>query len=200
MMRSFLGPENFRAAVSAYFREFYMRSAGIEELVDVYSRYKESGFLVGWVTQPGYPVLILEDDGVIHQAPASGVATDDSLNWTVPVDVRYSIGGVVGETQLLVGAEPIHLEIDVEWACVNFRLETLCRVWHKGRFHRGIVEAIRRRKLPRPVVLRVVDDISWAVSVGIAPLSMLEGLITQPTQMSSGRMAEGRLARFAINE
>jgi aminopeptidase N len=176
MMRNYLGKENFRAAVSAYFREFYMESGGLDELVSVYSRYKDSNLLYGWITQPGFPVIILEEDGTIHQAPANHPLEKDGRNWIVPIDVRYENEEEVVDTQVIVRNEPLQFVEGARWVCLNFTLETPCRVWHKGTFHYSIVSAIRERKIPKRVVDRIRDDLTVFVKLGAAPESMLVGL------------------------
>jgi aminopeptidase N len=175
MMRNYLGPENFRAAVSTYFREFYMESAGLDELVSVYSRYKDSNLLYGWITQPGFPVIILEDDGRICQCPANQPLEKDERNWIVPIDVRYGVGNDRAvDVKLVIGIEGMQFGEVADWVCLNFSLETPCRVWHKGRLHRGILNAIQQGKIPKSVSNRIRNDLVSLVDLKAISKSMLD--------------------------
>jgi aminopeptidase N len=198
MMRNYLGLDTFQAAVSAYFKEFYMGSGGTDDLVNVYSRFKDCRFLYGWLKQPGYPVLILEE-GRICQAPASGDAVNDCLNWIVPVDVRYEVGGSVVDEQLLIGSEPVELAKEADWVCLNWDLETPCRVWHKGRFHEALVAAVGKGKLEKAVVERLKSDLAWLVGMGVAPERMLADFGGKSPPRDGARVIpDSRLGRFAV--
>jgi aminopeptidase N len=176
MMRNYLGPENFRAAVSDYFREFFMGNAGLDELVSVYSRYKDCNLLYGWITQPGYPIIILEEDGRICQRPANHPLEKDERDWIVPIDVRYGVGDDVVDVKLVVGIEGVQFGEGADWVCLNFTLETPCRVWHKGRFHQGLLNAIRQGKIPKLACERIKNDLGSLAGMKVIPKRMLEEL------------------------
>jgi aminopeptidase N len=200
MVRNYLGAPNFDAALAAYFGEFYLQSSGVSDLIGVYSRFRDCAFMEAWVRQPGYPVVILEEDGTLHQAPASTSAESDGLNWVIPLDIGYGVGRDVRTAQLALGSEPVRVEEGAEWVCLNVTRESLCRVWHKGRFHEGLAAAAGECKLEKATVERVRNDLTWLVSIGVAPQQMLSDFGGKPAKSPAGSPPPGRLGRFAVSD
>jgi aminopeptidase N len=200
MIWNYLGPRDFRAAVSALFREFYLGNVGIDDLVSVYSRYKDCSLLYGWITQPGHPVVILEEDGRIWQAPASLDDQADRLNWIVPLDVSFEKEEEVTSQAIVVGSEPFEFARGMEWVLLNSSAETPCRVWHKGVFHEKLVAAVRQGKVDQRATKRIVEDLEWLVSVGVAPARQLaEFPNAKIPRLATEQVVGGRLKTFAVS-
>lgn len=197
MARAWLGADGFRAALSRLFQECFLGNADLFDVVRIYSAERNCEFMLGWLLQPGFPIIVLEDDGVLHQAPWSSSGEADSLRWIVPLGVQFGSADEVQNTQILVGPEPTPIAIDADWICLNWQAEAVCRVWHKGRWHDALVSAAREGRIGDTALERVRDDLAAVVQWGLAPnrhLAQLggrrrEGKMVRPT---------GKLAQFGI--
>ena len=70
MLRSFVGEDAFRRGIGKYFKKFaYQNTEGDDlwEMLSEASGKDVAGFMHTWLTQPGYPLLRVEDDGLSQE-------------------------------------------------------------------------------------------------------------------------------------
>jgi puromycin-sensitive aminopeptidase len=171
MIRKYVGPENFRSALRNFYRKYAFKSVGFDELLPEFEGCEAFG---GWLRQCGCPMLIVEEDGLIYQAPISGSAENDGLKWRIPVDVVYESGGKVVSEARVIGEEPVPVGDGVDWICLNASGVGLFHVWSKGVSGSGLAQAIRLLKLQKIAVERVQHDVVEVVGLCLATESLLD--------------------------
>jgi hypothetical protein len=146
-------------------------SVGLAELL---SEFGGCGGFGNWLSLPGCPMLIVEVDGMIHQAPISESPVYDDFRWTIPADVLYEAGGKRVAEVRVIGEEPVRVGENVDWICLNAKGVGLFRVWYKGAYGVKLAEAIARAKLDRIAVERIKNDVVEIVGLGLAPESLID--------------------------
>jgi len=200
MVRSYMGDERWRAGLRDFYTAFHMKTATGDDLIGALAAHGECGFIAGWVLQPGYPILVLEDDGMIHQAPCSPRAAAGACTWTFPVDVLCGVGEETFAKQILVAESgPVAVGVEADWVALNHNLLAYCRVWHKGRYHRGIARAMECGRLSAVYERSVRSDIGWVVGNGIAPHRCAADLGVRDWRRYERAMPDGaKIRRFAV--
>ncbi|HWG72769.1 MAG TPA: M1 family metallopeptidase, partial [Acidimicrobiales bacterium] len=139
MLEQYLGPEAFRKGIAAYLQEHQYSNTETTDLwdaIETSSGEPVRSIMDSWIFQGGYPIVSVEagDDGrsiKLHQRRFSydlGETTggergdgDSGERWSVPVNLRASIGGqVVRERALLNDSSTtVTFAGEVEWVIVN---------------------------------------------------------------------------------
>ena len=118
MIERYVGPEVWQRAIRAYVREHAWGSTTERDLWDAVA--KESGLDIysiasGFLNQPGYARVIIDDDGGVTQQRylAEGSEAAD-LAWEIPLNVKYKSDGQVRQTFLLLEEDGGTLDIPSE--------------------------------------------------------------------------------------
>ena len=139
MLEQYLGPEAFRKGIAAYLEEHQYSNTETTDLwdaIETSSGEPVRSIMDSWIFQGGYPIVTVEagDDGRsidLHQrrfvcdvAEVTGGERSDGDSgerWSVPVNLRASIGGrVVRERALLNGSSAtVTFDGQVDWVLVN---------------------------------------------------------------------------------
>jgi len=118
MIERYVGEEVWRRAIRAYIREHAWGNTTERDLWDAVAR--ESGLDVysiasGFLNQPGYATVIIDEDGSVTQQRylAEGAEAED-LEWQIPLNVKYKSDGKVRQTFLLLKEDGGTLDIPSE--------------------------------------------------------------------------------------
>jgi cytosol alanyl aminopeptidase len=129
MFEHLLGREAFRDGLRAYIDANRWGSARADDLWRALAEETDSDIhraIAGFIEQPGLPLLRIDPTpGGIRLSQRRyaphGVELPEQ-HWEVPVGLRYSVDGTVHEARLLLGAEPLTLELPqgtLEWVAPN---------------------------------------------------------------------------------
>lgn len=145
-----LGVDDFRKSLMTYFREFNNKCASTSDLCNIFTRVlgvDMKPFFDAWTLQKNYPIVILEDDGTLHQKRFSQTGLFDDRSWPIPLVIVESKGGVVSEKTIELNKDPIKVDTSADWVKVNKDGASLCRVWQKGKYFTTLLDALKQGSL-----------------------------------------------------
>jgi puromycin-sensitive aminopeptidase len=150
MLMAKIGKNAFQRCLHEFFTEFLNKCADTTDLCTVFGRVLGVDmipFFDAWTKQCNYPMVILEDDGTLHQKRFSQSGLYEDRHWPIPLVISYSKNDEVQEKMIELGAEPVKLDLDCDWLKLNKDCTSLCRVWQKGRFFTSLLAAIQAQKV-----------------------------------------------------
>ena len=181
MLEQYLGPETFRKGISHYLTA---HAYGNTETSDLWAALEAvSGEPVGsimdsWIAQGGFPIVSVEAGSdpstvVLHQRRFLYDGSESDRRWSVPINLRMGVDGVVQHHRVLLDKEAVEFAVEgpVDWVVVNdgswgfYRVRYSAEMWDRLRqagVHDGLGPLER---------LSLVSD-SWAAVVaGLAATS-----------------------------
>jgi puromycin-sensitive aminopeptidase len=181
MLEQYLGPETFRKGISHYLTA---HAYGNTETRDLWAALEAvSGEPVGtimdsWIAQGGFPIVSVEagpdpSTVVLHQRRFLYDGSESDRRWSVPINLRTSVGGAVQHHRVLLDEESVELAVEepFDWVVVNdgswgfYRVRYSTAMWE--RLRRAGVQAV----LDPLERLSLVSD-SWATVVaGLSDVS-----------------------------
>lgn len=141
MIRTIVGPDQFRDCYRAFLKEYKHSNADSEDFRDHLMKFFPTNvnnfkfdifrFFDEWIFHNGFPLIIFEDKS-LRQIPFS--PGDDQRIWQIPLKVIYGKTGTDNyDTKLIyMDKEEIDFDIDCDWAIINPGLDSFCRVWYVG--------------------------------------------------------------------
>jgi puromycin-sensitive aminopeptidase len=150
MLMAKVGIDAFQRCLHEFFTEFMNKCADTTDLCAVFGRVLGVDmipFFDAWTKQCNYPMVILEDDGTLHQKRFSQSGLYEDRQWPIPLVISYGKNDEVQEKTIELGAEPVKLDLDCDWLKLNKDCTSLCRVWQKGRFFTSLLAAIQAQKV-----------------------------------------------------
>jgi aminopeptidase N len=202
MIRDFIGPDSFRDVLRKYYRTYAWQSVVHEDMWRLFNEVRDCSGFVKLLTQRGYPLLILESDGFIHQVPCSLSEDDAEAVWEFPLHMLMKIGSSIVEEVVWIGSEAVSVREDAEWVFMNDSLDMLCRVWHKGRYQSGVIAAGLSGELPKHAWAMALNDMSFLIGLdmfGRIP-DEVSRFVRCPECDRSAVELPSFLARFAVRE
>jgi puromycin-sensitive aminopeptidase len=188
MLEQFLGPERFRAGVSAYLKRHSYANTETNDLWDAIEDTVNSDgtnpvpvrrLMDSWIWQPGYPLISVEQDGaevVLTQRRFLFDGASDPTQWVVPIHI--AVNGV--EQKVLLDSLSTHVALPSRDAVVvvNSGGHGFYRVSYSPELLQRITgDALRERNVLERYNL--VDDAWNAVVAGALPatdfLTFVEG-------------------------
>jgi len=129
MLEQYLGPETFRKGISHYLTA---HAYGNTETRDLWAALEAvSGEPVGnimdsWIAQGGFPIVSVHagpdrSTVVLHQRRFLYDGSETDERWSVPINLRMSVDGVVQRHRVLLDEESVELAVDgpVDWVVAN---------------------------------------------------------------------------------
>jgi aminopeptidase N len=174
-----IGSGAFQAALRRWYSERAWQSAGHDDLVALLSEYGDMSRFVTMLERPGYPLIILDDDGTILQVPFSFVPGAEV--WDVPLVVMFEENNIITKWAVWLGSEPVTVSAGADWVCLNPDLELECRVWHRGRWSDALKRAREEEKVPYLAWWRVQDDLDALFVLGLSKTRGVQPAGCQPT-------------------
>ncbi len=186
MLEQYLGEEPFRSGIARYLRAHSYANTETTDLwdaIEASSGEPVRAIMDSWIFQGGYPLVTAETgaDGrslVLSQQRFvyDGQPTDE--RWSVPLNLRASVGGVVESHRLLLEGPTTTVSFDgpVEWAVVNEGGWGFYRV----RYGPSLLAALTASELAGIAPLErigLLGDTWAAVLGGQAPISDWLGLV-----------------------
>jgi puromycin-sensitive aminopeptidase len=172
MLEQYIGPEAFRKGISHYLA---VHSYGNTETSDLWDAIETvSGepvrtIMDSWIGQGGYPVVSVERGGdpatvVLRQKRFVYDGGETSELWSIPVNLRASVGGAVHRERLLLDQPEGSFTFPgpVDWVVVNDG------AWgfYRTRYSSGLWEALREADLSALERLEMLNDTWAAVAAG----------------------------------
>jgi hypothetical protein len=103
--------------------------------------YDMKPFFKAGIEQTNYPIVILEDDGTLHQKRFAHRGLFEDRIWPIVLNVMFSRNGDIQAKTIELGGDSINLGIDCDWCKVNHNCTCFCRVWQKGKYFNRVLEA-----------------------------------------------------------
>ncbi len=192
MLEQYLGPDSFRAGVSAYLRTHAYANTETNDLwdaIETTSGEPVRRLMDSWIWQPGFPLVtarLVDVDGVPHlelsqERFAYGDADTDT-HWVIPVHVRFG-----SDTRVVVidSAEPVTVAMPTpdEVVVVNAGGHGFFRVAYGPELRARLADPAAVAQLDTLERYSLVDD-AWASTVaGRIPaadlLTLLEGFVDE---------------------
>ncbi len=104
MLQHYIGHEAFRAGLQSYFKKYaYQNTEGD----DLWSELSEasgkdiSGFMNTWISQPGYPVVHIEENGLRQEQFFVGAHESSDKLWPIPLEASVPVTPPLMEAKLL---------------------------------------------------------------------------------------------------
>ncbi|MBO0694276.1 MAG: hypothetical protein J2P58_15330, partial [Acidimicrobiaceae bacterium] len=132
MLEQYLGAETFRRGIARYLSEHRYSNTETADLwnaLEAASGEPVRRTMDSWILQGGYPLLTVSagpggDQLTVSQerflyAPADGSSHEE--RWTVPINLRASVGGRVESRKVLLDGPAVTLSFDgkVDWVVLN---------------------------------------------------------------------------------
>ena len=129
MLEQYLGPEVFRKGISHYLTAHAFGNTVTKDLWDaleVVSGEPVASIMDSWIYQGGFPLISVEVDPegtelLFTQSRFSYTAGAAEARWSVPITLRASVAGEVGNHRFVLDGPEARLSLDgpLEWAVVN---------------------------------------------------------------------------------
>jgi hypothetical protein len=165
-VRKHIGSNTFQNAMRQWYRERAWTSVGHADFWAFLNQFGDCSRFVRMTEEPGYPLIVLEEDGLIWQVPfafAPGAAI-----WDVPLIMQYKVAGEVVTEDFWLAGEPVPVRPDAAWVCLNPTLELECRVWYKGKYYEALVAARDEGKISELAWWRIEADLTCMFSLGLS--------------------------------
>lgn len=104
MLQHYIGHEAFRAGLQSYFQKFaYQNTEGDDLWRELASASGKdiAGFMNTWISQPGYPVVHVEEAGLRQEQFFAGAHQPSERLWPIPLEASVAITPPLMETKLL---------------------------------------------------------------------------------------------------
>jgi puromycin-sensitive aminopeptidase len=182
MLEQYLGPEVFRKGISHYLSAHSYGNTETSDLWDALEAVSGEpvrSMMHSWISQGGHPVVSAD----LGEDPATVVlgqrrflydGTESAERWSVPVNVRASIEGVIHHERLLLDQAEARCSFPgpVDWVVVNDGSWGFYRTRYSDRLWRRLVDTGALAGLDALERLQLLGD-TWAgVTSGSAPLSV----------------------------
>lgn len=176
MIEHFIGPEAFRAGVSAYLREQAYGNARADDLwntLEKHSTHPVRDLLVTWVTRPGFPLLQAATEGtalrISQQRFSCAVEKPREQPWPVPL-TWWDRDGAHAE---VFSEGDVQISATGPSAKLNAGQAGFYRVLYAPEHRQRLAEAVQGGALERIDRWGLIDDLWACVFAGYAPLSDL---------------------------
>jgi puromycin-sensitive aminopeptidase len=178
MLEQYLGAEPFRRGIVRYLNEHRFANTETTDLWDAIEA--ESGeparaVMDSWIDQGGYPLVSVSAEGGQLKLSQerflyAGGAGDE--RWQVPINLRYSVDGRVGEARVLLNDQSVEVELPgpPDWVLVNAGASGFYRVRYEPSLLRSLT-AVMATELGALNRLGLVGDIWAAVLAGGSTLA-----------------------------
>lgn len=104
MLQHYIGHEAFRKGLRSYFKKYAYQNTEGEDLWQELSKASNkdiSSFMNAWVSQPGYPVVHIEESGLRQEQFFIGAHEDSDRLWPIPLEASVPITPPLMKTKLL---------------------------------------------------------------------------------------------------
>ncbi|HEY0965114.1 MAG TPA: M1 family metallopeptidase [Candidatus Saccharimonadales bacterium] len=151
MLQHYIGHEAFRAGLQSYFKKYAYQNTEGDDLWQELSEASGkdiSGFMNTWISQPGYPVVHIEESGLRQEQFFVGAHEPSDKLWPIPLEASVPITPPLMETKLLnTSIQPgERLNVgDTAHFITHYPADHLAAL--VGQLHSGSLEAIDRLQL-----------------------------------------------------
>jgi puromycin-sensitive aminopeptidase len=192
MLEQYLGPEPFREGIASYLDEHRYGNTETTDLwdaIEAASGEPARAVMDSWIFQGGYPLISarLDENNQIHLSQRRFLYSrgESDERWQVPLNLRYSTGGTVDHTRLLLtdSATTVGLPGQLDWIVVNDGAWGFYRVRYDPPLLRRLT-AVMQDQLGPLERLSLVSDTWASVIAGHSPLAdflELVGLLQDET-------------------
>jgi aminopeptidase N len=104
MLQHYIGHEAFRAGLQSYFKKYAYQNTEGDDLwneLATTSGKDIAGFMNAWISQPGYPVVHVEETGLRQEQFFVGAHEPSDKRWPIPLEASVPITPPLMETALL---------------------------------------------------------------------------------------------------
>jgi len=104
MLEHYIGHESFRAGLQTYFKKYAYQNTEGDDLWSEFSAASSkdiAGFMNAWISQPGYPVVHIEESGLRQEQFFIGAHEQSNRLWPIPLEPSVPITPPLLETTLL---------------------------------------------------------------------------------------------------
>jgi puromycin-sensitive aminopeptidase len=187
MLEQYLGPDTFRRGIARYLAE---HSYGNTETADLWNALEATSgepvrhTMDSWILQGGYPLLSVaagrgQGELTVSQERFlyAGGSSDD--RWSVPINLRASVGGVVESRKVLLDEASVVLHFDgpVDWAVLNDGAWGFYRVRYSAELLAGLAAPLGSGQTTPLERMALVGDTWAAVVAGKASTDELIDLL-----------------------
>jgi len=104
MLSSYIGHDAFRSGLQSYFKKFAYQSTEGDDLWNEFSRASGkdvASFMNTWISQPGYPVVHVEENGFRQEQFFVGAHDRSNRFWPIPLESSEAATPTLMDTKLL---------------------------------------------------------------------------------------------------
>jgi puromycin-sensitive aminopeptidase len=174
MLEQYLGPETFRKGISHYLTAHAYGNTETRDLwvaLEAVSGEPVGTIMDSWIAQGGFPIVSVHAGPdrstiVLRQRRFLYDGSDTGERWSVPINLRMGVDGVVQRHRVLLDEESVELAIDgpVDWVVVNDGSWGFYRVRYSAPMWQRLDQAGVRAVMAPLERLSLVSD-SWAAVV-----------------------------------
>jgi puromycin-sensitive aminopeptidase len=186
MLEQYLGPETFRRGISRYLGQHRYGNTETTDLWDAIE--EESGeparaIMDSWIYQGGYPLVSVGQSADGRQLALSQrrflyAGDDETEQWQVPMNIRFSVDGEVGQRRVLLtsASTTVDLPGNLDWVVVNGGSWGFYRVRYEAALLHKLTGVMQQHLRPLER-LTLVSDTWAAVLAGHSPIGDFLDLI-----------------------
>lgn len=107
MLQHYIGHDAFRAGLQSYFKKYaYQNTEGDDLWNELAAASGEdiAGFMNAWISQPGYPVVHIEESGLRQEQFFVGPHENSTRTWPIPLEASVPVTPPLMETKLLTAS------------------------------------------------------------------------------------------------
>jgi puromycin-sensitive aminopeptidase len=187
MLEQYLGSEPFRQGIAGYLNDHKYGNTETTDLwdaIEAASGEPARAVMDSWIYQGGYPLVSVSiSDNVLSlsQRRFLYAGGEGEERWQVPINLRYSTGGVVDRARVLLTDESTTVELPgpLDWVVVNDGAWGFYRVRYEASLLRQLTDVVHTELAPLER-LSLVSDTWAALLAGHSPLPdflQLSGLL-----------------------
>ena len=150
-----IGEEMFLKLIKKFLYDFKESSPDHKIFLDIFDKFNYP-FVNPWFTQNGYPIVILDNDGNLHQTRFTTSNNSSNEIWKIPLEiVKYTKLGNIKETIIMDKKEmKLNLE-NVEMVIINPENKTLCRVMYQKHWLDLICANIDKLSFEQKIMMKI---------------------------------------------
>jgi aminopeptidase N len=191
MLETKVSPVEFRKCLHEYLAELSLGTATGGDLCRIFSRVSGvdlEPYFKAWTMQSNFPLVVLDDDGVLRQYRFLKTGMFEDRKWIIPLEILYGKGDEV-HREIISLEGPFKVPEGCEWIRINADSKTLCRVWQKGNFFKALLNGIENGRLSAIDRSSILLDYQALAQAGLISYTEVVALLQTYRKESNGFVA-----------
>ena len=131
---------------------------------------------LSYIDNPGYPLVIVDDDLTLHQTLFSTsyyTKSNQKTIWSIPLFIQIYKDGQITSKEILFNKteEKLNIDSDCDWLVINGNCQSICRIWYKGKWLSKIINNFQN--IPQTAALNIKCDYTALSQMGLVNKNIL---------------------------